>query len=89
MKKIIALTLLLSSVNVLAEENLISNSGFETGDLSSWTVSGWLTYSGVSAGNANSGTYSMIYGNPYSNYSTDLSQTLTTHAGQPTNYLFI
>ncbi len=81
MKKIIALTLLLSSVNVLAEENLISNSGFETGDLSSWTVSGWLTYSGVSAGNANSGTYSMIYGNPYSNYSTDLSQTLTTHAG--------
>lgn len=41
-----------------ASANLLTNPGFETGDLSSWTESGWYVGTG---GDAQSGTYGAAY----------------------------
>ena len=69
-------------------DQLVTNSGFETGDFSGWTITGTATNSafasqfyGVDTQDAASGTYGAYLGSEFS--SLTLSQTLTL---QPSHY---
>jgi hypothetical protein len=62
-----------------AHAGLVSNGGFETGDLSSWTEYGSPGMTGVDSNAAHSGVYGAYFG-PVHEYDF-ISQTLTTEAG--------
>lgn len=67
----------LSAPSALA--NNVTNGGFETGDLTDWTVSGDASFVGVTNGIANSGTYAAFFGpDPVGS----IAQTFATLAGR-------
>lgn len=53
------------SISAPAQANLITNGGFETGDLTGWTASGELTFMGVDEDDPHSGTYGFYSGAAY------------------------
>jgi hypothetical protein len=82
-----AMALLASATAVSASATeLVTNGGFETGDLTSWTLTGNLGYSSVQPNSVNSGSFA------YSNGAVDsdgvLSQTVATVAGQSYDFSF-
>jgi hypothetical protein len=78
-----------ASICDAAAGNLVANCGFETGDFTSWTLSGNTLnpggeYYGVDTIDANSGTYGAYMSQDFLDDGTapvDLSQTLTTNPG--------
>jgi flagellin len=62
--------------------NMVSNCGFESGNLNGWTLSNGAPWDGVGTGLVHSGTYAMGLGNEGAFGDADLSQTLTTTPGQ-------
>src|ERR1019366_3979733 len=64
--------------------NLVTNCGFETGDLTAWSAGGNSGFTFVATGSANSGNYYLAMG-PVGSDGT-LSQTISTSAGA--NYTF-
>lgn len=78
----------LASQSVQAQ-NLLANHGFETGDLSGWTLSGSTSFEGVSstfATTPNSGSYSAFFG-AVGTYNL-ISQTINTVVGDTYNLSF-
>src|SRR5207342_1372158 len=63
----------------VANANLVTNGGFETGDFTGWTNGGNTGFTGVDPGIQHSGTYGAFFGPIGSNGF--LSQTLATTAG--------
>ncbi|GGG22745.1 glycosyl hydrolase 53 family protein [Paenibacillus abyssi] len=65
-------------ITVLENPNLVSNPGYESGDLTGWTMTGTTTAGKIdeSAGNAHSGSHSFNY-HHNTDYSYKLSQTIT------------
>ena len=59
--------------------NLVQNPGFETGDLTDWTLGGDTTYVSVSTGAPHTGTYSLVMGNISDG---TLDQSIATVVGQ-------
>ena len=81
MKKLIlaVATFAAFTMSAAARAELVTNGGFETGDFSSWTLSGNTGFSGVGPSNTHSGSFSAFLGPVGS--SGFLSQTLSTVAG--------
>jgi hypothetical protein len=79
-----------ASICAAVPANLVANCGFETGDLTSWTLSGSIlnplsTYYGVDSFDANSGNDGAYISQDFIDDGTapvDLSQTLATTAGK-------
>ncbi|WP_051251125.1 glycosyl hydrolase 53 family protein [Paenibacillus harenae] len=65
-------------ITVLANPNLVQNEGFESGNLTHWSLTGTENSGKIAenAGNAHSGTYAFNYWNG-SNYTYQLTQTVT------------
>lgn len=79
-KKTAAVAMCLSCIGVGAHAEYITNGGFETGDLSGWTLSGETTFLGVLPLVENTGTYG-AYAGPQ-NALGFLSQSFAAPAGQ-------
>jgi PEP-CTERM motif len=85
-----------SSLCTAVADNLVSNCGFETGDFTSWEISGnksnpLSTYYGVDALDANSGSFGAYMSQDFIDGGIPaliLSQTLTTTAGEMYSFNF-
>ena len=84
---VLALTAaLLVAAPALAATNLVTNGGYETGNLSGWTLTGNTGFSSVAAGAAASGSFG--YSNGAVGSFGVLSQTVSTIASATYNYSF-
>lgn len=74
-----------SALSATAAE-LISNGGFETGNLTGWSITGSTLFTGVDTLSPHSGSFAYFDGTQGSN--TVISQTVGTVAGQSYDYSF-
>jgi hypothetical protein len=91
MKKHLILMVALTSVLLftgVASANLIVNGGFETGDFTGWTLTGNTGFTGVSAGNPNSGIYAAFLGSVGSDGYMLQSASFSTIVGEVYNVNF-
>jgi|SRR5579871_5826743 len=83
MKKLLFVGLAAAFATGAFAQNLVNNPGFETGDLTGWTVNHAGGFSGVgtSPGSPHSGSYSLYLGATSSGDAEDISQSITTVTG--------